>query len=170
MRTLARLVLLVTAVPLAAQVHVRSLANAGYDAGYAAPSVGLGAEVEWARPESPLSVALRPSVDVVFAESIPFVSLDATRPARSDASDSDVTRLGAEVLVRWTAAPGPAVPYLKAGVVNEYERIRSGDLVFSYWQAGAVAGAGGAVGPLYLEGTIGFGDASRHRLALGVRF
>lgn len=171
LRSLAALALLtLSSAPLAAQVHVRGLANVGYDAGYAAPSVGLGAEMEWAPADAPLALALRPSADLVLARSLSFATPLAPDPYGPDQTDSDVTRFGAEVVVRWTTAPGPAVPYLKAGLAHEYERIRSGDLVLGYGRTDAVAGAGASFGRVYADGTLGFGDASRSRVALGVRF
>lgn len=170
MRTLATVVLAaLTAAPVLAQVEVHALPNLGYDAGYGAPSVGLGLEADWAPTGSPIAVALRPSADYVFADKIPYAV-----PYGADTGDVlgreySVLRLGAEALVHWRTAPLPVVPYAKVGLARETERVRRPDAAFDYTTLDGVAGLGLVWGRLYVEGTHGFGDASRNRVALGVR-
>ena len=160
-------------LPALAQVEVRVLPNVGYDAGFRAASLGLGLEVGWRPSGSPVAVALRPSGDVVFvdADRLGDPLTDPFRPGWGSAAryEGNVVRVGAEAVARLATVPGVA-PYLKAGVVGEYEDLMIGDVRTSTFEPGVVAGAGVGLGRTYLEGTLGFGDASRSRVALGLRF
>jgi len=170
MRTLAALAAFaLAAAPLSAQVSVRGLANVGYDAGYGAASAGVGAEVGWAPAGAPVAIALRPSADLVFVGSHEYADPLLGGSPRSRYT-ANVTRASLEAVARWAAAPGPAIPYLKAGVTAEYEQVLIGDVDSGRWQEDAVAGGGALLGRFYAEATLGFGDASRSRVALGVRF
>lgn len=157
-----------TAAPLAAQVHVRGLANAGYDIGYGAPSLGAAAEAVWAPSGAPIQLALRPSADVVLTEAVP-VAVTYGSDSPYVGYEGNVVRLGAEVVGRWSRSAWPVVPYLKAGVAFESVSARSGDVISPQEKADAVAGAGVSWRRLYVEGTHGFRDVSRNRLAVGVR-
>ena len=169
MRALAVLSLLILAPPAVAQLDSAVLPNTGYDIGYGAATLGLGAEVGWTAPDSPVTIALRPSLDYVFVDRIPYAV-----PYQGGAGDVlgreyGVVRFGAEAVVHWRTAPGPVVPYVKVGLAREVEQIRTDDVQFDYAATDGVAGLGASWGRLYLEGTHGVGDASRNRLAIGVR-
>ena len=182
MRTLLAATALLVAGPVSAQIESRALPNVGYDVGYDGPSVGLGVEAVWAPAGSPVSLALRPSADVVFVRPLrygsPLQALPAAGQGTSadDGRSADVFRVGVEAVVRWEQAPLPAVPYLKVGLVSERESYSESVSytgspgAFGSWESGPVAGGGVAFGPTYAELTHGFGDASRNRLAAGVRF
>lgn len=173
MRPFAVALLAISAAPAFAQLTGSILPNAGYDLGYSAPTVGLGLEVGWNPPSAPVTVHMRASGDVVFVESLPFgdpffgPTIVVVQP--EPIQDESVIRLGLEAVGRWEHAPLPVTPYAKAGLVLEDERARWADMTLSYRQPGATVGLGLEVGRVYLEGTHGFGDASRRRLAIGVR-
>ncbi|MGB3543404.1 hypothetical protein [Rubrivirga sp.] len=163
MRLLLAFVL--TAATAASQVHVRP--NAGYDIAYGAPSAGIGLEAGWSVGPA-ASLGLRVSGDAVFVDDLPFAVAFYSDATSEGVGDASVYRLGLEVVGYWDR-PGRLRPYAKAGLVTELERIARPDLeVQSAW-TDAVAGLGLEVGRVYLEGTHGFGDASRRRVAVGVR-
>jgi len=174
MRLLVLLAALVS-LPASAQVEVRALVNAGYDAGYRAASVGLGMEIGWRPAGSPVALALRPTADVVFvgsqASADPLIGLGDEPMGWPGGSryEGNVVRVGAEAVAR-LATLAQVAPYLKAGIVGEYEDLMIGDVRTAYFEPGAVAGAGVGLGRTYVEGTLGFGDASRSRIAVGLRF
>ena len=167
MRALA-LAALLAAPPALAQVQVRALPNAGYDLGYDGPTVGLAVEVGGAPAGWPVRFALRPSADLVLDH-----DLVLAQPLASGLGDAvgrnGVVRFGGEVVGLWERAPLPAVPYAKAGVVAELERVTSFDTRVDRWEAGPVVGLGVAGRRLFVEGTHGFGDASRRRVTVGLR-
>ena len=160
---------LVAAVPAAAQVQVRVLPNAGYDAGYDGATVGLGVEVGWAPVGAPVRFALRPSADVVLDHDLVLAQPYAAGGAGAVVGENGVVRLGGEAVGLWERAPLPFTPYAKAGAVAELERATSGDIQVDRWEVGLVVGLGLAARRVFVEGTHGFGDASRGRVAVGLR-
>ena len=168
MRTLLAAAVLVLAAPAGAQVQVRVLPNAGYDIGYDGATVGLGVEVGWAPAGAPVRFALRPSADVVLDHDLVLAQPYATGVG-AVVGENGVVRLGGEVVGLWERAPLPFTPYAKAGVVAELERITSGDLQLDRWESGPVVGLGLAARRVFVEGTHGFGDASRRRVVVGLR-
>ena len=118
---------------------------------------------------SAVTAALRPSADYVIGPTLFYASPRSVGIATLPVSErSAVYRVGLEAVV---ALPRPRLsPYAKAGVVGEYEWLtNSGTVRVDELTGGAVAGVGVAAGWAYVEGTFGFGDASRRRVALGVR-
>ena len=170
MRTLlAAALLCAAATPGLAQVGVRVLPNAGYDIGYDGATVGLGIEVGWRPPGSPVRVALRPSADLVLDHDLVLAVPYAGGGAGDLVGTNGVVRLGGEVVGLWERAPLPVTPYAKAGVVAELERITSGDVQVDRWETGPVVGLGLAARRVFVEATHGFGDASRRRVVVGLR-
>lgn len=178
MRPLLLAAALLLTVPAEAQVRLGVLANAGYDAGYGAASIGGGGEAGWTPPGSPVRFGVRVSGDYVFADDLPYAVIGwcATPPlpAFEDVPfsyETSVIRLGAEATLRWEAAPLPVTPYLKVGAVRETERFRLGGRTdFDSSAIDGVVGLGVVWRFVYLEGTYGGGDAGRERIAVGVTF
>lgn len=161
----ALLLSLLLAVPAFGQAEVSALPNAGYDFGYGGPTVGVGLETGIRIPVLPISLALRSSGDVVLVDELPFNRSNLL--AEAEGGDAYVLRLGAEVIGRWERRL--LAPYAKVGFVRELETVSSPRGRFQFVDVDAVAGLGLEVGRIYVEGTHGFGDASRRRLAVGVR-
>ena len=167
MRTLLAALVAVTILygpTVNAQAHAR--ASAGFDDGYQAPSVGIALEATLPAPRSSVTAGVRISGDVVLTDRLPY--------GRAFAGDgragveADVYRLGLEAIVYGARVRGLR-PYGKAGIVSEFVQVPI-DIAASAGWTDAVAGLGLEVGRLYIEGTHGFGDVSRRRLAVGIQF
>ena len=153
-----------------AQVHVRALPSTGYDVGFGAATLGLGAEVGWRPPGSAVRLALRPSAEALFDG--PHVD-DSVFPHGAVGGRSvgrrreGLFRVGAEVVAGW--GRGAVAPYATVGVVGELQRARTPDTQVDGWERGLSVGAGVAVGRAFVEGALGAGDVSRGRVAVGLR-
>ena len=130
----------------------------GYDLGYNdaldGPLIGLGLEV-------PVTPSLLPVAAKVRA------SAETTLIGEDNVS---VIRFNGDAVVRLAAPALPVSPYAKAGVIVERITNSNPDPSVSNTEIGAGLGAGVILGKLFAEGTLGLGDVSDFRFAVGFRF
>ena len=81
-----------------------------------------------------------------------------------------VVRFNGDAIVRLAAPTLPVSPYAKAGVIVERITNSNPDPSVSNTEIGAGLGAGVVFGKLFAEGTLGLGDVSDFRFAVGFRF
>jgi hypothetical protein len=139
---------LVVAVAAPARAQLGFIPMAGYDIDYEAPMVGLGFEIGLTPGILPFAAAIRPSAEYVFVDNV------------------DLFRVNGDLIGRFGAPGVPFAPYGKAGVGVEFSSSDGG----SHTYVGANLGAGLEYNRFLVEGTLGIGDISSGRVAVGYRF
>jgi hypothetical protein len=137
---------LVLAAPTRAQIAFSPLV--GYDIDREGATVGVAFELGTTLDALPLSPALRPSVEYVFA-----------------GSNRDALRAELDLVGRFAASPG-VLPYVKLGPTLETrDNLNNSRTVFSI-----NAGGGVEFNRIFVEGATGFGPLSGFRVRAGYRF
>ena len=145
-----RLSLLILAlVAVAAPARAQFIPMVGYDFDYEAAQVGVGYELGVTPGFLPASVGIRPSVEYVFV-----------------GNNVDVVRGNLDLIARFHAPTLPVAPYGKAGVAVEYVSAAN----TSNTEVGLNLGAGVEINQFLVEGTLGIGNISSGRIAVGYRF
>ena len=144
------LALLALAAVAPARAQVSFVPMVGYDFDYEAAQIGLGFELGITPGILPAAISLRPSVEYVFA-----------------GEGVDVIRGNADLIGRFSVVGVPFAPYAKAGVAAEFGSPDSGD---SNTEFGLNLGVGAEVTRFLVEGTLGIGNISSGRIAVGYRF
>ncbi|MCH8031317.1 MAG: hypothetical protein IIB09_05825 [Bacteroidetes bacterium] len=150
--------LLLLAIPAQAQLGFSFFPYVGYDLGSDGggdgPLLGLGVEVPVTPSLLPVAAKIRASAETTFISEDNF----------------SVVRFNGDAIVRLAAPTLPVSPYAKVGVI--VERITNSNPApsVSMTEIGAGLGAGAVFGKLFAEGTLGLGDVSDFRFAVGFRF
>jgi len=160
MRFSSFLLLSVFAISIAptAQAQFSFFPYVGYDLGYNdggdGPLLGLGVEVPVTPSLLPVAAKIRASAETTFISEDNF----------------SVVRFNGDAIVRLAAPTLPVSPYAKVGVIVERITNSNPNPSVSMTEIGAGLGAGAVFGKLFAEGTLGLGDVSDFRFAVGFRF
>ncbi len=128
----------------------------GYDLGQNGgdgPLIGLGVEVPVTPSLLPVAVKARASAETTFI-----------------GDNFSLIRFNGDAVVRIAAPTLPVSPYAKAGVIVERVTNSTPDPSVSNTEIGAGLGIGAILGKLFGEFTLGLGDVSDGRFAVGYRF
>ncbi len=125
----------------------------GRDGGGDGPLVGLGVEVPVTPSLLPVAVKGRVSAETTFI-----------------GDNLSLIRFNGDAVVRIAAPTVPVTPYAKAGVIVERVTNSTPDPSVTNTEVGAGLGAGAILGNLFAEFTLGLGDVSSGRFAVGYRF
>ena len=134
--------------------HIYPLPPCVSDGGGDGPLLGLGVEVPVTPSLLPVAAKVRASAETTFISEDNF----------------SVVRFNGDAIVRLAAPTLPVSPYAKAGVIVERITNSNPDPSVSNTEIGAGLGAGVILGKLFAEGTLGLGDVSDFRFAVGFRF
>ena len=137
-----------------AQAQIGFAPLVGYDFDYEAPTVGLAFELPLTPGILPLQASIRPSAEYIFV----------------DSDGASAFRVAGDLIGRFRAPGVPFAPYGKAGVVVERISVDVGSESDSNTEIGLGIGAGAAFDRFFVEGTIGIGDISNSRIAVGYQF
>lgn len=145
---------IVVAAPARAQFGFTPMVGYDFDSAYEAPFVGLGFEIGLTPGFLPFAASFRPSVEYVFL----------------DDDNVDLIRTNGDLIGRFSAPGSPVSPYGKLGVGVEFVSVDTGNGTDVETGVGANLGAGVEFDRFLVEGTLGVGEISSGRIALGYRF
>lgn len=154
---LSALAAVALAAPASAQVSFVPMV--GYDIDYEAAMIGLGFEFALPQNAVPLTVAVRPSVEYLFLGDGSDLGIDQS-----------VFRVNGDLIGRFGQSGRALSPYAKAGLALEVASFDTGTVSDTNTEVGLNLGAGAEYNRFLGEVTLGIGDISSTRIAVGYRF